>query len=109
MRNSEIVIRCTFLGAVAVSLSACDLTTGNPFASPSGAAINTVKCSQSSDPCLKAAAVTCGGPYQVMVNESHSGGILADQIAGPVTWYTITYKCGPSDGEIPTFTGNSRP
>jgi hypothetical protein len=22
---------------------------------------------------------------------------------GPVTWYSMTYQCGPSDGKMPAF------
>jgi hypothetical protein len=103
MRNMGIVAQCAVICVAAVSLSACDLTSGNSFASPSGAVVNRAKCSQSSDFCFKAAAATCGGPYQVIESESHPGGVLADQIPGPVTWFTMTYQCGPSDGKMPTF------
>jgi hypothetical protein len=36
-----------------VSLSACDITPGNTFASPSGAVVNTAKFNRSSDACFK--------------------------------------------------------
>jgi hypothetical protein len=103
MRKLGIVVRCAFLGAAAVSLAACDLTSGNSFASPSGAVVNRAKCSHSSDACFQAAGATCNGPYQVIESESHPGGTLADLMPGPVTWYSMTYQCGPSDGKMPTF------
>jgi hypothetical protein len=103
MRNLGIVVRCAVLSAAAVSLSACDVTTGNTFASPSGAVVNTAKCSHSSDSCFQKAAATCGGPYQVIESESHPGRLFEDAMPGPVTWYTMTYQCGPSDGKMPTF------
>jgi hypothetical protein len=99
MRNLGIVLLCV----AAVGLSGCDLTSGNSFASPSGAMVNRAKCSHSSDSCFQAAAATCAGPYQVIESESHPGGTLADVLPGPVTWYTMTYQCGPSDGKMPTF------
>ncbi len=49
------------------------------------------------------AASMCGGSYQVIGSESHSGGLLADALPGPVTWYSLYYQCGPSDGAIPEF------
>jgi hypothetical protein len=107
MRNSGIVAQCAVLGVAAVSLSACDLTSGNTFASPSGAVINTAKCSHSSDSCFQKAAATCGGPYQVIDSESHPGGTFSDVVPGPVTWYGMTYQCGPSDGKMPTFASRS--
>lgn len=103
MRNLGIVVRCAFLGAAAASLSACDVTSGNSFASPSGAVVNRTKCSQSSDACFQKAAATCGGPYQVIESESHPGRLFEDAMPGPVTWYAMTYQCGPSDGKMPTF------
>jgi len=99
----SVLIRCAVLGFAAVSLSACDLTSGNSFASPSGAVVNRAKCSQSSDSCFQKAAATCGGPYQVVDSESHAGRLLEDAMPGPVTWYTMTYQCGPSDGKMPAF------
>ncbi|MCC8954110.1 hypothetical protein H8B02_11750 [Bradyrhizobium sp. Pear77] len=99
MRNLEIVILCV----AAIGLGACDVTSGNSFVGPSGATVNTAKCSQSSDACFKKAAATCGGSYQVINSESHAGGAFADAVEGPITWYVMTYQCGPSDGRMPTF------
>jgi hypothetical protein len=28
---------------------------------------------------------------------------MADVLPGPVTWYGMTYACGPSDGRMPDF------
>jgi hypothetical protein len=103
MRDLGVVVRCAVLCAAAVSLSACDVTSSNSFASPSGAVVNRAKCSQSSDTCFQKASATCGGPYQVIESESHPGRLLEDAMPGPVTWYTMTYQCGPSDGKMPTF------
>ena len=56
------------------------------------------KCSQSPAGCYAQATRDCrGGPYQILHSESHPGGLLADILPGPVTWYTMSYVCGPSD------------
>lgn len=100
------MFRYLWLCLMAVSLSACMETTGNSssFNGPSGTPVNTAKCAYSSTGCLKDASETCrGGPYQVLDSDSHSGGLVADVMAGPVTWYALTYRCGPSDGKLPAF------
>jgi hypothetical protein len=37
--------------------------------------------------------------------DSHSkaGGLIADLLPGPITWYYMSYQCGKSDGKMPTF------
>src|SRR5262249_6151232 len=63
--------------------------------------IHRAKCSQSPAGCYEQATRDCrGGPYQILDSESHAGGLLADILPGPVTWYTMSYVCGPSDGKI---------
>jgi len=73
------------------------------FVGPSGKEVETVKCKSSPKSCFSQAAKSCAGPYQVISSESHAGGILADILPGPVTWYGMTYECGKSDGKTPTF------
>jgi len=73
------------------------------FIGPSGKALETVKCKSSPKQCFVQANNSCGGAYQVVSSESHAGGILADLMPGPVTWYGMTYQCGESDGKTPTF------
>jgi hypothetical protein len=101
MTSGEIVmLRCLLLVVAAISLSGC-LTSGNSFQSPSGAIVNTAKCTNT-DACFQKAAATCGGPYQVIESERQlydSG----NRILGSVVWYSMTYQCGPSDGKMPTF------
>lgn len=103
MRKFRIAVAFAVLSVAAASFSACDVTSGNTFASPSGAVVNRTKCSHSSDACFQAASATCAGPYQVIESESHPGRLLEDAMPGPVTWYSMTYQCGPSDGKMPTF------
>lgn len=87
-----------------VTLTACATTSVKEHRSPSGIAMKTVKCNADSSKCLTAASRSCGdGSYQVYSSESHAGGIAADIFPGPVTWYSMSYVCGPSDGKIPEF------
>jgi hypothetical protein len=97
------MFRHLLLGILAIGLSGCMETAGPSFNGPSGTPVSTAKCSQSSVGCLQKASQTCGGQYLVLDSESHSGGLLADALPGPVTWYGMTYQCGPSDGKMPTF------
>jgi hypothetical protein len=87
----------------AIGLSGCMQTTGPSFNGPTGEAINTAKCSQSTVGCLQTASQVCGGPYSIIGSEHHMGGVLADAIPGPVPWYTMAYRCGPSGGKMPTI------
>jgi hypothetical protein len=97
------MFRYLLLGIAAMGLSGCMETAGPSFNGPSGTAVNTAKCGQASVGCLQKASQVCGGQYLVLDSESHSGGLLADALPGPVTWYGMTYQCGPSDGKMPTF------
>jgi hypothetical protein len=75
-----------------------------PLRDPSGKPFSRVKCSQSADDCFRQATKACGGSsYQVLDSESHAGGLVADALPGPVTWYGMTFRCGPSDGRMPSF------
>lgn len=70
---------------------------------PSGKPFKRVKCSHSTDNCFREATRECGGSYNVIDSESHAGGLIADLFPGPVTWYGMTYRCGRSDGRMPSF------
>ena len=91
------------LGIAALSLAACVEPSTTTIAGPSGQAVSTAKCSGSSETCMQAAADACKGPYQVVDSYSKAGGIVADVLPGPVTWYYLTYQCGKSDGRMPAF------
>jgi hypothetical protein len=95
--------RYLWLGITAIALSGCMETAGPTFNGPSGTPVNTAKCMYSSASCMQQASGTCHGPYQVLDSDSHSGGLVADLMPGPVTWYALTYQCGPSDGKMPAF------
>jgi hypothetical protein len=97
------MFRYFLLGIAAICLSGCMETTATSFNGPSGAQVSSAKCQYASAGCLQQAAQTCRGPYQVLDSDSHSGGLLADLMPGPVTWYSMTYQCGASDGKMPAF------
>jgi|SRR5215471_12866606 len=64
---------------------------------------HSAKC-QSTAGCYAQATRDCGGgSYQIHDSESHAGGLLADILPGPFTWYVMTYTCGPSDGRLADF------
>jgi hypothetical protein len=87
-----------------IALSACNSTPSNTsFVGPSGEQIHSAKCSSAQQGCYQEAAKTCGGPYQVLDSDSHAGGLIADIMPGPVTWYGMTYSCGKSDGRLAAF------
>jgi hypothetical protein len=70
---------------------------------PNGKRLHMAKCQSSPSSCYAQATETCRGPYQVLDSESHAGGLLADILPGPVTWYSFLYQCGRSDGRTPGF------
>lgn len=74
------------------------------FMSPSGVPVNYVKCNRNGGNCMNSASKHCKGSYQVLGSESHAGGLLADVMPGPITWYSMTFLCGKSDGKMPRFT-----
>lgn len=87
-------------------LAACASPTVTEVRSPSGSVMKNVKCPADEQKCFESARESCtssGGIYQVVQSHSNAGGTLADLIPGPVTWYNMTYVCGPSDGAMPQF------
>lgn len=93
-----------------VALAGCAASSGGPgllpLAAPDGSTYYRAKCKGTEQECLMQANQACGGPYRVITSESHAGGLLADVLPGPVTWYSMHFQCGPSDGVIPTFAHN---
>lgn len=87
----------------AVAVSSCVASNGEEIAGPSGRAMRETKCNGSPTACLKTASATCKGPYQVLDSSSNAGGLVADILPGPITWYRMSYQCGSSDGRMPTF------
>ena len=95
-------MRQTVVGLAVLALAGC-VSSGEPIPGPSGQVMNEAKCNMSPTGCLKEAAAKCKGPYQVLDSSSNAGGLVADVLPGPVTWYRMTYQCGPSDGRMPQF------
>lgn len=92
------------LAVVALSVAGCAEPEVTTVQGPSGAEISTARCTRESDQCMaKAAEVCAGGPYQVIESYRNAGGVAADVLPGPVTWYTLRFQCGPSDGRMPAF------
>ena len=73
------------------------------IASPSGVTVSYIKCSAKAGKCMNKAAAFCKGSYQVIDSESHAGGLLADILPGPIRWFSMTFLCGKSDGQMPVF------
>jgi hypothetical protein len=95
-----------FAGATALLTGAPALkaNAAQSFVGPSGRRIEQVKCSQSPNDCYRQATRAChGGSYQVFESESHRGGLFADVLPGPFTWYSMSFACGKSDGRLASF------
>lgn len=88
--------------AIVAALAGC-ATSGEEVPTPSGGTMHQAKCNGSPNECLKSAAKVCKGKYQVLDSSSNSGGLIADIIPGPITWYRMSYSCGATDGRLPTF------
>lgn len=68
-----------------------------------GGEVHDTKCKESSRDCIHKAESKCNGDFRTLHSESHAGGLLKDDIPGPVTWYYLEYECGYSDGRMPKF------
>lgn len=87
-----------------VFLAGCATSTVSEFRGPDGSTVKSIKCTSDPQKCFVAATQSCpNGTYRVISSESHAGGAFADLIPGPVTWYGMSYSCGPSDGKMPDF------
>lgn len=74
------------------------------YVGPTGETIRTVRCTKETSSCFEKASEFCNsGSYRVVDSYRNAGGLVADVLPGPVTWYTMSIVCGPSDGVIPSF------
>jgi len=74
------------------------------FTGPTGETVSTVRCTRDTTPCFEKASEQCGGgTYRVTNSYRNAGGLFADILPGPVTWYTMSVVCGKPDGVMPTF------
>ena len=89
----------------AMLVAGCASTGVSEFRTPDGSAAKSVKCSSDPAKCFAVASNSCPteGTYRVLSSESHAGGLLADVLPGPVTWYSMSFVCGASDGKMPEF------
>jgi len=104
MRNALPPLLCAVLAG-------CATNGVSEYRGPDGSAIKTTKCASDPAKCFATASQSCPGvgTYRVLSSESHAGGLLADILPGPVTWYSMTYTCGPSDGRMPDFKFGGQP
>lgn len=86
-------------------LSGCGQPKISTIKAPDGSTYKKVKCNKDSNICLEKASSSCDNKtYQVISSHSRAGGLFVDfGVPGPSTWYSLTYKCGPSDGKMPDF------
>lgn len=74
------------------------------YTGPTGEELSTVRCTRETSACFEKASEACdGGSYRVTNSYRNAGGLWADVLPGPVTWYTMNIACGPSDGLMPQF------
>lgn len=79
-------------------------TAPKSFTGPTGETVNTVRCTTDPTSCFETASEVCGGgSYKVVSSYRNAGGLFADILPGPVTWYTMSVVCGISDGVMPQF------
>jgi hypothetical protein len=80
-------MNATTLAVAALAAGLCPVTSAYAFRAPSGQEVHQAKCARDPGGCYNEASQACQGSYQVIDSNSHAGGILADLLPGPVTWY----------------------
>ena len=91
---------------IGLLLSGCASPVISEIKAPDGTSLKNVKCNIDTQKCFVLATESCKetkGVYKVIASHSNAGGTIADVMPGPVTWYNLTYVCGPSDGKMPNF------
>lgn len=71
--------------------------------SVSAAEIRMAKAAHNPAKVYQKAQKTCGGSFSIIDSWSNAGGLFADVLPGPSTWYGIAYACGGKGGIEPTF------
>jgi hypothetical protein len=105
-RGRSVMIRFITITFAAALVGGCAAPTVSEVRAPDGRIMKNVKCNGDAQKCMNLASETCkdaGGTYQVIRSHSNAGGTAADIMPGPVTWYNMTFACGPSDGMLPRF------
>jgi len=87
-----------------VAVANCPPPTAESIMAPDGHGLITVRCTSQTSKCFTKAREACQGqPYRVTDSYSNAGGVAADILPGPVTWYTMTLQCGVPGGAMPSF------
>lgn len=105
-------MKTRYLSIALVLIAGCASTKVSDLRAPDGTSMKTVKCAGDSQKCFVSATESCSeskGLYRVVSSHSNAGGTVADIFPGPVTWYGMTYVCGPSDGKMPEFKFRGQP
>lgn len=98
-----------FLLTTVLSVSIMGCAGVKPYIGPDGEPLYVVKCKFDESQCFNDAAKTCNGPYSIKSTARSTGGLLADALPGPVTWYKMMYACGIGDSVRPNFPHDGRP
>jgi hypothetical protein len=92
------------LTLASVTVVGCHGTGVREVRTISGTPVYEAKCKSSGTDCLLDARETCHDGYELIDSDTHAGGLLADLIPGPVTWYSMTFTCSTSGQfEHPSF------
>jgi hypothetical protein len=92
--RSDVVLGSCCTALLVTALLACGGSTKNMTAADGKQALQ-IKCKSDRMNCLEEASSSCGSAgYHVLDEESHSGGIAADVLPGPVPWWTMLVRCG---------------
>lgn len=95
MNTMRPLVLCVAVGLVATTGCGGGVSEVN---TASGAQTLQAKCKASISDCDADAREQCHGDFRTIASESHAGGIFADALPGPVTWYTLRFTCGaPED------------
>jgi hypothetical protein len=97
------VVYVSFVVLTSIYLTGCGAGNVKKAIGPDGSEIFSTKCKSDTAECFSTAGKTCDGSYKVLSSESHAGGVLADLLPGPVTWYGMTYVCGEVSDVLPDF------
>ena len=85
------------------ALASCGMSKNKATVSSSGVTTHEVKCTGSNNDCMNTANANCPSGFNAVYSDSHAGGILADILPGPITWYELHYICSSSPGTPPAF------
>jgi hypothetical protein len=88
---------------ISASLASCGMSRNKATVSSSGVTTHEVKCTDSANDCMNTANAKCPNGFNTVYSDSHAGGVLADILPGPITWYELHFICSNSPGTPPVF------